>query len=245
LNRQLNEDLREGDLRGLVHHIFEIDSYSSKMGEDADVVVISFTVESKDPAEDLVNFVERGYDFVLDADVTPGELNDGKYKVFVEIERNRKISDQIAEMIDGVKKLTGLDKFKFRYYKSFKSLPADESNLTEVVPTSKDDYEVKIQENNLNNFSNFFNQSYIESISVDDEDIVFQKKYADPLRLKIKNFGLKKDVYNSISGPMMIESKDIAEVLYITKYVGNFNINKIGNCFIFENKNYALALEMT
>ena len=66
----LNEDsLKSGDLRDLVSHIFEVDCYKSKMGEDKDVVVLSFTVESRSPAEDLVSFIEKGYQFVLDADL--------------------------------------------------------------------------------------------------------------------------------------------------------------------------------
>jgi len=242
-HQQLNEELRAKDLYDLVDNIFEVDSYSSKMGSDEDIVVVSFTVEDKEPADDLVNFIERGYDFVLDADITPGELNDGKYKVFVEIERNRRISEQIMEILDGIGKLTGIDNFKFRYYKSFNSLPADQENITETVPTSKDDYHVKVQENNLNNFSNFFDRSYVESVSVDNEDIVFQKKYADPLRLRIKQFGPKHDVYDNLNGPMMIESKDMAEVIFFTKYIGNYNINKIGGLFVFENGKYAVALE--
>lgn len=242
-HQQLNEELRAGDLHELVNNIFEVDSYASKMGSDEDIVVLSFTVENREPADDLVNFVERGYDFVLDADVTPGELNDGRYKVFVEIERNRRIGEQIMEILDGVGKLTGIDNFKFRYHKSFHSLPASQNSLTETIPMSKDDYHVKIQENHLNNFSNFFDRSYVESISVDDEDIVFQKKYTDPLRMRIKQFGAKAEVYDNLPGPMMIESKDIAEVLYFTKYIGNYNINKVGGVFVFENDKYALALE--
>jgi hypothetical protein len=96
--QQLNEGLHAGDLRMLVDNIFEIDSYASKMGEDKEIVVLSFTVNSKEPADDLVNFVENGYDFVLDADTSPGELSDGKYKVFVEIERNRHITKQILNL---------------------------------------------------------------------------------------------------------------------------------------------------
>jgi len=31
--------------------------------------------------------------------------------------------------------------------------------------------------------------------------------------------------------------------MYFTKYVGNYNITKIGNTFVFENGKYAVALE--
>ena len=240
-HQQLNEELRPEDLHNLVSHVFEVDSYASKMGDDKDIVVLSFTVEDLNPAQDLVNFIERGYDFVLDADSSPGELEDGKYKVFVEIERNKHVSEQIKEVLDGVGKLTGIDEFKFRYYKSFNSMPLDA--LQETIPTDKNSYEVAIKENSLNNFSNFFNKSYLESISVDNDDLVFQKKYSEPLRMRIKGFGERYQVYESLPGRIMIESKDIAEVLYITKYVGNYNVTKINNWFVLENEGYAVALE--
>ena len=77
--------LQAKDLRSLVYDIFEIDSFKSKMGEDKDIVVLSFSVKSQEPANDLMNFLEKGYPFVLDADVTSGEQPDGTYKVFVEM----------------------------------------------------------------------------------------------------------------------------------------------------------------
>lgn len=239
----LQENLKPKDLKNLVSNIFEVDSYASKMGEDTDVVVVSFTVENHEPALDLVNFIERGYDFILDADATPGELKDGRYKVFVEMERNRYVSEHIIEILDGVGKLTGIDNFKFRYYKSFNSVPVNQETLSETIPTSKQDYEVTIKENVLNNFSNFFNRSFIESINVDNDDIIFQRMFSDPLRMRIKNFGTTQQVYESLPGKIMLESYDIAEVIFLTKYIGNYNITKVGNAFVFENSNYALSLE--
>ncbi len=241
--QQFNEGLLAGDLTRLVDNIFEIDSYASKMGEDKDIVVLAFTVASQKPADDLVDFVENGYDFVLDADASPGELSDGKYKVFVEIERNRRIGQQISELLTGISQLADIDNFKFRYYKSFHSIDADESNLDEMIPKTKDDYEISIQENTINNFSNFFGRSYLESINVDHEDLVFQKKFSGPLRLRITDFGPKEEVYNNIVGPIMLEGSAMSEIMFFTKYVGNYNITKVGNTFVFENGEYAVALE--
>mgnify|MGYP000294609028 CR=1 FL=1 len=97
--------LLKSDLGHLVDTIIEIDSYKSKMGEDSDIVTLAFSVHGNEPAKDLENFIEKGYPFVLDADVTSGEQTDGTYKVFVELERNRHISDNILEITDGVGKL--------------------------------------------------------------------------------------------------------------------------------------------
>ena len=80
---------KNGDLKDLVYHIFEIDAYASKMGDDKNIVTLSFTVKHKEPGDDLVRFLEGGYSFILDADITAGEQSDGNYRVFVELERNR------------------------------------------------------------------------------------------------------------------------------------------------------------
>ena len=240
--RNVYESLQPNNLRHLVSDIFEVDSYSSKMGSDDTIVVVSFTVKDKAPADDLVNFIERGYEFVLDADAAPHETKDGRYHVFIEIERNRRISENIVKMLHGIGKLTGIDKFKFRYYKSFKSMPANEQTLRDLVPTSKQDYTVSIKENNLNNFSNFFNRSYLEDVHLNEDDIVFQKMYSDPLRMRILSAGPTSEVYESLQGGIMLESKHIAECLYLTKYLGNYNITKVGNAFVFEHSNFAVAL---
>lgn len=241
--QQLNESLLAGDLRMLVNHIFEVDSYSSKMGSDKDIVVLSFTVEEKEPALDLVNFVERGYDFVLDADATPGELNDGRYKVFVEIERNNRVSEQIIEVLDGVGKLADINGFKFRYHKSFRSLDATEDALRETVPHSKDDYDQKLRESQVNSYVDFFSRSFLETVDPDNSTLTFKKPFSGPVTMRVENFGLKKEVYESIEGHIMLESKDMAEVMFLTKYMGDYNITKVGKYFVFENDNYAVSLE--
>jgi hypothetical protein len=159
------------------------------------------------------------------------------------MERNRRVPENIIEMLHGLKKLTGINEFKFRYYKSFNSIPANEQTLQETIPKSKDDYDVTIKEQSLNNFSNFFNRSYLEDINVKDDDIVFQKIYSDPLRMRILSAGPSQKIYEGLKGRIMLEQKDVSEVLYLTKYVGNYNITKVGGVFVFENEGFAVAME--
>lgn len=240
----LNENsLQSGDLRDTVSHIFEIDHFRSKMGEDKDVSVLSFTVDSLHPAEDLVEFIEKGYQFVLDADVSPGELKNGKYKVFVEIERNRDLSENIMDMLYGVGKLTGIENFKFRYYKSFNSMPVDETSLKETVPHDPTAYQLTIQEQQDSGYDSFFDRSMFESIAVFDDVIEFKKSWAEPIKFKILSFGEKRQIIESIDDRIAISHNDMAEVMFLTKYIGNYNITKLGNKFMLENKKHALILE--
>ena len=239
----LLESLRPNDLEGLIKKVFEVDGYKSKIGDDEDVVVVSFTVDGQEPAKDLENFLEMGYDFVLDADVTTGETDDGFYKVFVELERNRHVPKQIIEMLDGVSRINGGEKMRFRYFKGFKSQEATEENLAASVPLDKESYAIATEKNVLENFSNFFSNSYLEELSVVEESIKFKKAWANPISFKIITSGTKSEVYTGIKGPIMLENKDMAEVMFLTKYIGNYNITKVGNTFIFENGNWAVAME--
>ena len=238
----INESLRENDLRNFVKKVFEIDSYSSKIGDDEDIIVLSFTVDSEDPAKDLETFIEMGYPFVLDADVSSGETDDGTYKVYAEIERSRHAPEQIIALLGGIEKLTGINDFKFRYFKSFKSQDATEENLKRAVPLDKDAYNTVTKTQQLENFSNFFSNSYSDSVTMLDESIKFTRIWKEPLKFDVIISGPTPVVYDSIKGPIMIESKDIAEVIYLTKSIGNYNITKIGSTFIFENQGWAVAL---
>ena len=232
--------LQAKDLRSLVYDIFEIDSFKSKMGEDKDIVVLSFSVKSQEPANDLMNFLEKGYPFVLDADVTSGEQPDGTYKVFVEMERGREIPQQITEIVDGVKKLADLDELKFRYYKSFDSMNANEQNISETVPLDVEGYEIRVNENNLNNYKNFFTKSYLDSIEVLQDNITFKKVYAEPLKFKIDNFGKQEDINKQITEKFNVDS--FPEIIYLTKYLGDYNISIYGTQYLIENAGYTLVL---
>ena len=233
--------LRNGDLKDLVYDVFEIDSYASKMGEDKNIVTLSFSVKDRAPADDLVKFLEGGYSFILDSDVTAGEQEDGTYKVFVELERNRQSNENIYEIIDGVSKLTEIEKFRFRYYKNFRSHDTSMDSLNEFVPTDPDNYGIKVNESNLDNYKNFFNKSYIENITMTENVLTMKKSYADPLQFKFVDVGPTSDTINNIKESF--NTNDFAEIIFLSKYVGDYNITKYGNKLTFDNAGTTLVLE--
>lgn len=140
--QDLFEGLEEGDLARLVHPKLHIDEFKSKMGEDADILVLSFKVTEKNPANDLMNFIERGYDWVLDADVSTGELEDGEYLVFVECERQPQVAEHIVELIKDIINLTDqkLSAWRLQYQKNSQEFPVEADLISKYVPLSPDTY---------------------------------------------------------------------------------------------------------
>lgn len=142
-NNNLFEGLEAGDLARLIHPELHIDEFKSKLGDDADVVVVSFKVDSKEPANDLVSFVEKGYDWVLDADVSSGEMDDGSYIVFVELDRNEQLAENIMTLLEDMTNLTEQkpEDWRVRYYKSHKETQLSLESLKQLVPDTPEKYE--------------------------------------------------------------------------------------------------------
>jgi len=233
--------LKAGDLRDLLNKVVEIDSHKSKMGNDSDIVVVTLSTLTKESADDLSSFIERGYSFVLDADATPGETSDGTYKVFIEIERDGEAAANIIEMVDGISKLSNIDDLRFRYYKNFKSKELNATNLEEVLPTTADDYDVAIQEGRMQNYKNFFNKSFVEDVYMEDDMIVINKAYADPVAFNFIDFGPTQETLDSINESF--NADDFAEIIFLSKYVGDYNITKYGHKLTFENQGNTLVVE--
>ncbi len=233
--------LNKHDLKYCVDHIFEVDSYQSKMGTDDKIVVLSFRVKPIQAAEDLVNFIEKGYEFVLDADKTSGEQPDGYYRVFVEMERSRHVGKQITEILDGIKKLADVNEFKFRYYKNFRSQPADQNTLETIVPKDGNEYSIRKNETAMENYKNFFANSYVDDVIMEDNHIVFSKKYAEPLRFRFVDQGITVNKLREITESYNANS--FPEVLYLTKYIGDYNISIYGNKYVLENDRHCVILE--
>ena len=147
MSHQLSEGLQQGDLNYLVDDTIHIDEYNSKMGQPHDVVTLSFKVRDVMPANDLVSFLENGYDWVLDADVSTGEVSDSKRLVFVEVQRRPNLYKYISEMLTDLDHLTGIkpNKWRFSWYKGTEYQQMNEENFTETVPLDPEKYDESIK----------------------------------------------------------------------------------------------------
>ena len=93
-------------MEGLMKPTIHVDEFSSKMGDDDDIIVVSFFVRNEAVAKDLMSWFEKGYDFVLDADRSPGEIRPGRYLVYVEIRRRSTAGGHAEQLLDDLNTLT-------------------------------------------------------------------------------------------------------------------------------------------
>lgn len=172
--RKLTEGLDYHDMKGQIDPKVSVDEYAAKMGKDSDIVTVTFTIASKLAAEDLVSWLEYGYDFILDASVSDGEIEPGKWLVFVEMKRKHDLPKKIIEVLEDLKTLTDRDVKDYHIEVDDETYDADEDVLKQVIILSpleyaaKKDKEEELNEMrtiaNLNTKTLHKNDSYINHI---------------------------------------------------------------------------------
>jgi len=104
------------DLEGRIEATVHFDEYKPKMGKDDAVIVATFKVFGKQAAQDLENFIEMGYDWVIDSETSAGEISEGRYIVFVEAERRNSYPQKFMSMISDLNNLTDVEDWTMVYF---------------------------------------------------------------------------------------------------------------------------------
>lgn len=142
--KPLTEGLEYKDMVGILKSTMHIDEFSSKMGDDDDIIVVSFYVRNKQAAQDLTNWFEKGYDWVLDADISPGEIKPGRFLVYIELRRRSSAGKNLAVAVEDLTSLTEHEpKDWLMVYKDIET-PFSQEEFDKQVPLSPKQYRKEI-----------------------------------------------------------------------------------------------------
>lgn len=139
----LFESLEYKDLEGLMKSTVHVDEFSSKMGDDDDIITLSFFVRDDQAARDLMSWFEKGYDFVLDADKSPGEIKPNRYLVYVEMRRRSTAGGNVEMLLDDLSTLTEFTKDDWTMHYNNQEYPFSRDTFDSVVPLSPKEYRKK------------------------------------------------------------------------------------------------------
>lgn len=150
---KLLEGLDYHAMIGQVDPKISVDEYAAKMGKDSDIVTVAFKMNSKLAAQDLVGWLEKGYNFILDASVSEGEISPGKYLVFAEMNRRTSVPERIIEVLTDMQTLTDIPITEWTVSVDDEDYDADEEMLKQVIVLSPLEYKkTKEREEELNEY---------------------------------------------------------------------------------------------
>lgn len=237
----VNEGLKAGDLEGVISKKFSVDQFKSKMGEDKNIIVLAFSVEGQAAAKDLERFAETGYTEVLDADATPGTLEDGKHRVFIEMARVEQVDQHIKRFLQDLGKLANIDSFEFTYHKRTKPFEASAKNLADVLPRTPIAYTQKINTLRLGEAKDFFDKFSMMEFKLDSNLFTVKKQNADTLKFELHAYGNTNMIMNEVKA-FKIDESAMSECMWLTKYFGPYNITKTNEDRFVFSKNGQSAL---
>ena len=87
----------------------------------------------------------------------------------------------------------------------------------------------------------FFNKSYVDQIDLLENKLTIKKKYSEALHFNFIKFGNKQEILDSITESF--NPWDFAEIIFLSKYVGDYNITKYGSKLTLENAGKTLVVE--
>ena len=167
---KLNEGLDYHDMKGQIDPKVSIDEYAAKMGEDSEIVTMTFILKSKEAAKDLVSWLEIGYDYILDASVSDGELEPGKWLVFVEMKRRSNVPEKIVQILKDLETLTDRDVKDYVLKVNDEEYDADSDILKQVVILSPNQYrKEKGEDEELNEMRSIAGLSTKNTYDIDEE----------------------------------------------------------------------------
>ena len=158
----LTEGLDYEDMEGQVEPTLSIDEYEAKMGKNSDIVTLAFTVNSELAGQDLEDWFERGYDFVLDSKISDGEIEPGKYLVFVEMKRRSNVPDRIIELLTDLKTLTKLKLTDYTISYDDETYDADADILKKVLILNPNVYVEKVEKKSDEELSEMLNVAGVD-----------------------------------------------------------------------------------
>jgi hypothetical protein len=146
----LFESLEFKDMEGLLKPTIHVDEFSSKMGDDDDIIVVSFFLRDAQAAKDLMQWFEKGYDFVLDADRSPGELKPNRYLVYVELRRRSTAGGNVETLLNDLNTLTEFNVDDWTMHYKGKEAPFSRDAFDSTVPLTprayRERYEAELNE---------------------------------------------------------------------------------------------------
>lgn len=166
----ITEGLDYLDMENQIIPEVSVDEYEAKMGKNSDIVTLTFTVRAENAGNDLVTWLERGYEWILDASISEGEVEIGKYLVFAELNRRSTVPNRIIEILQDLKTLTGLELKDWTIVIDDESYDADPKILTQTIILNPAKYRIDVEkEEKLNEMRQLANLDTVQIHTQDDQ----------------------------------------------------------------------------
>lgn len=212
--------LRSGDLVDTVLRRVSVDEFTPKTGTPEEVAVVGFYVTENSVGQDLYRFINNGVVEFRDVEVSPNPDLDNYYMVFVEMDRNEQLIDNINKLLGDVENITEEMTWQVKSYLmddyqpwcEVKKCNPDYIPQTPAAYVTKEVFEEGLQqlenarleeelmreaEDNSSRILKFLENSDLHEVGITD-GVLHMRGRGDVASLNIVNFGESKAIMSEL-----------------------------------------------
>jgi len=239
----INENLKHGDLAGVVIEKISVDEFEPKTGEKEDIAVIGFYVTEQAAGDDLARFISKSVHEHRDVEVTPNPNEDNFYMVFVEVDRKEGMLEGIRQLAKDIQNVSLDLDWKVKPLLSDSELALDDPMLEQIIKQSPETYQTKeqqdeqIQKDKITEIEDFIINNTNVGDAVLENNTLTLKDYKYNVQLEFVQFGEGKVTLEEagISDAAIDYEWDKSLVKTLESMRGDLNIIPISKHIVFHN----------
>jgi hypothetical protein len=118
-----------------------------------------------------------------------------------------------------------------------------EETINSIVPTSPVDYDGFVNKVRTEGVKRFFSKTLMDDLTLNGDVITIHKPFNQQIKLRMVKEAATDAILEGIDDPITMDQAAISEIFWLTKVLGDYNINKVGGSFMFDNRGQAMLLQ--
>jgi hypothetical protein len=100
-----------------------------------------------------------------------------------------------------------------------------------------------VNKNRTEDIKKFFSKTLMDDFKLDGNMITITKPFGSKIQLEMVKDGDAASILEGVTDGYTVDQAATSEVFWLTKVLGDYTINKIGDTFVFNNGNRSMLLK--
>lgn len=204
--------LRENDLQDTMLRKISFDEFLPKTGDEDEVGVIGFYMMEESPGKDLYTFLNTSVVDSRDIEVSPNPDEDGYFMVFVELDRDGKLLNNVRAIVAEIERISGKLHWVIKTPYTADLIPLEDADgkvqedqatymaaedFKDKLESESVDLEDDVDDTDEDSIMEFFKDSNLLDLRI-EESILNIRDARNTAQLEIVSFGYGPDVLSEL-----------------------------------------------
>jgi hypothetical protein len=118
-----------------------------------------------------------------------------------------------------------------------------QESLTKVIPPTPEEYDRHLNKIQTEGIKRFFSKTLMDNLTLEGDIITIHKPFDRQVKLRMVKEASTDSILEGVVDTITMDDAATSEVFWLTKVLGDYNINKVGDKFMFDNGGQAMLLQ--